>query len=65
MTVLLYCILLTILFFLVPDSPSLKRKVKEIETLLSNDPNPPVDTLKNLALSEGGLVCGKLRFRMA
>lgn len=44
-----------------PDSPSLKRKVKEIETLLSNDPIPPVEALKKLALSEGGLVCGKLR----
>uniref|UniRef100_A0A1B6GG14 Rab-GAP TBC domain-containing protein n=1 Tax=Cuerna arida TaxID=1464854 RepID=A0A1B6GG14_9HEMI len=51
-------------FDTVPDSPSLKKKVHEIESLISKDPVPPLQTLRKFALSEGGLVCDELRRRI-
>lgn len=53
-------ILNLVFFFLVPDSPSLKRKVNEIENLISSNSNPSLAELRDLALGDNGLVCGKV-----
>lgn len=48
-------------FDTVPDSPLLRKKVAEIESVLAQETKPSLNILRALALSPGGIVSDELR----